>query len=143
MQSKKFLFWLCIAITVVFAFGLFCFNSIAREAPQNVIVLTIFSLAASYTVAGITIYTTPENVAIAAACTLVIFLALTLLSLCVRFLCFTSVDEVLTVYTKRLPIGALPCCDSDGNLLRGFPYQIRSNNRCWHTSSFVFSILSL
>jgi len=78
MTNTKWLYWTFLAVTVTLCLTLFCFNQVARRYPINYIALTIFTIGSSYILAGICMFQKPENVLIAAAMTLTVFLALTL-----------------------------------------------------------------
>ncbi len=80
MMATKWLYWTCLAVTLSLCLSLFCFNQVARRYPLNYIALFIFTLGSSYILAGVCIFQKPENVVIAAAMTLTVFIGLTLFS---------------------------------------------------------------
>ncbi|TNV79123.1 hypothetical protein FGO68_gene6422 [Halteria grandinella] len=68
MKTTRWLFWVCIGVTLFLCFAMFCFSHIARMVPLNYVIL----------LASICIYQTVDNVLIAAALTFTVFFALTI-----------------------------------------------------------------
>jgi len=66
---SKWLLWPCSAITLVCMISLYCFPKIARSVPTNYILLGVFCLCQSWSVACLTVEFKPESVLIAAAIT--------------------------------------------------------------------------
>jgi len=89
MYRNMWLYLLSIAVVIAISFSLFCFYKSFQKVPNNYILLFIFTLAESYTVALITSFYTPMSVLSAALITLGMSLGLSL------YACFTKTD-----YTK-------------------------------------------
>ncbi len=60
-----------------------CCSKIARIVPINYIVWAVFTLVTTYMVASISSFFDPEIIMIAAALTVTVFIALTMLTFCV------------------------------------------------------------
>lgn len=97
VNETLWLFWTSIGVTIVLAFMLFCFSSIAKKVPLNYILLFVFTFFNSYFMAGICTFADPKNVIIAAALTFTVFIAITSLSFFVRL-----IYKVILVYRLSL-----------------------------------------
>lgn len=67
------------------AIAISCCSKIARIVPINYIVWAVFTLVTTYMVASISSYFDPEVIMIAAALTVTVFLALTVLTFFVTY----------------------------------------------------------
>ena len=106
MSSHSWLFWTCLGITLTLCIVLFCFSKVARKVPLNYISLFVFTILTSYLLASICIFQSPDNVMIAAALTLTVFVSLTVLTLFVKILSFIIMQTnfELTVLSGLLSI---------------------------------------
>jgi FtsH-binding integral membrane protein len=86
MKTYRWIFWATLGVTLALCISLFCFNKLAKKVPLNYITLFVFTVMSSYLLAAICIFQDPQNVMIAAALTMAVFLSLTTLTFFVRYL---------------------------------------------------------
>ena len=85
-KENIWLFWTCLAISLVTAITLICFKSIARKVPVNYAILFIWTFCESYMVATCCSFYEPSVVITAASLTAAVTIALTV------YACTTKTD---------------------------------------------------
>lgn len=83
MKAHRWLYWLSFGMTVTIACFLFCFNTLVRKVPWNLILVVVFTIFVSYLLASICIFQPIDSILIAAALTFAMFSGLTLFAFCV------------------------------------------------------------
>ena len=82
IQENTWLYILATILSIILMCALACVRSLARQVPQNYILLLGFTICQSYVVATIASFYEPMSVLFAAAGALVCFGVLTLYALC-------------------------------------------------------------
>lgn len=86
VKQNKWLYIVCIVVTIGIMYTLMCFRNIARKVPTNYLLLAVFTLWESYLVSTIASLYQPQSVFLASIYASVLFTVLTL------FACFTKGD---------------------------------------------------
>jgi FtsH-binding integral membrane protein len=104
--KHQWLLWVCVSLTVILIYALVCYTSVARSVPLNYILLFIFTVAESYSVAFIASQYDAQTVVIAAGLTAAIVVGLTLYAIFTKT-DFTVCGGILVVCMIALIIGGI------------------------------------